>query len=472
MTDLPAEFATYTRGLMGEALYQTFLRGMSEEAPTSIRLNPFKCQAANASLSIPSQPVWWCPATGRYLEGRPAFTFDPLFHAGMYYVQEASSMFLDHVVRHLVHHPIMALDLCAAPGGKATTLRAALPKGSLLFCNEPIHTRAHILSENIQKFGHPDVIVTNNYPKDYKRSKWKFDLIACDAPCSGEGMFRKDEGAIKEWNRQNIDNCSRLQKEIISDIWDCLKPGGWLIYSTCTFNAHEDEENAAWIAQELKASFISIPIEKDWNITPSLIDSNPTYRFIPGKSRGEGLFLAAFQKQGELTPTIFDTVAPRKKNRTKNKNASQESLSSHWLKDDTYMASTCIGDSTYAIPAWWMPYMAKAKETLRILHAGIKIGYEKGKDLIPSQSLALSILLNREAFHAVELNYENAIRFLRKEAVTLPYGTPKGHILVCYRGIPLGFEKNIGNRANNLYPAEWKIKSTHTPKGTKEILTW
>lgn len=195
----------------------------------------------------------------------------------------------------------MMLDLCAAPGGKSTAVRAALPEGSLLFSNEPMRTRSQILAENVQKFGHPDMIVTNNYPRDYKKSKLQFDVILTDVPCSGEGMFRKDEGAIGEWSTQNVNNCWQLQREIVSDIWNCLKPGGILIYSTCTFNAHEDEENVNWICEELGAEVMALEgIEDAWNITRNLTGTDfPVYRFIPGVSRGEGLFMAILKKEGE-----------------------------------------------------------------------------------------------------------------------------------------------------------------------------
>lgn len=249
MKTLPEDFIQYTQELMGDELFQQLKQGITEgEAPTSIRLNPFKCKEGEDAAG---EPIPWCPSTGRYLSTRPNFTFDPWLHAGKYYVQEASSMFVDLVIRQLVHEPVMMLDLCAAPGGKSTAVRAALPEGSLLFSNEPMRTRSQILAENIQKFGHPDMIVTNSYPRDYKKSKLQFDVILTDVPCSGEGMFRKDDGAISEWSLQNVDNCWHLQREIVSDIWNCLKPGGLLIYSTCTFNAHEDEENIAWICEEL-----------------------------------------------------------------------------------------------------------------------------------------------------------------------------------------------------------------------------
>ena len=285
---------------MGDELYSRLEEGLdSQQSPVSIRLNPFKTQSLDVAAGLCDSAVPWCSATGRYLNERPNFTFDPLLHAGLYYVQEAASMIVDHIVRTFISEPVRMLDLCAAPGGKSTALRAALPEGSLLFSNEPMRTRAQILSENLQKFGHEDVIVTNNYPRDYRKAGIMFDAILADVPCSGEGMFRKDDGARAEWSQQNVDNCWQLQREIVSDIWKCLQPGGLLIYSTCTFNAHEDEENVEWIASELGADIIELPVEEPWNITPAVVGNVPVCRFLPGISRSEGLFSRSAQTRRE-----------------------------------------------------------------------------------------------------------------------------------------------------------------------------
>jgi 16S rRNA C967 or C1407 C5-methylase (RsmB/RsmF family)/NOL1/NOP2/fmu family ribosome biogenesis protein len=467
--NLPEEFLQYTRTLMGEELFSRLTCGLATEPPVSIRLNPYKCSAAKADIPCEEESVPWCD-TGLYLKERPNFTFDPLLHAGLYYVQEASSMFLHHVLKQFITEPVTMLDLCAAPGGKSTVARAALPEGSLLISNEPMRTRAQILSENIQKFGHPDVIVTNNYPADYKKTKLQFDVILTDVPCSGEGMFRKDEGAVAEWSAQNVDNCWRKQREIVSDIWECLKPGGLLIYSTCTFNAKEDEENVAWIASELGAEVLPVNISEEWNITGALIDGHPVYRFLPGKTKGEGLFMAVLRKHGEA-PDLY-AKDKGKKNKERNK---QQKISIKpnpaWIRNhEQYEIKEQKDSSFIAISKEFSHTYDIISNSLKVIHAGIKLGELKGKDIIPDQSLALSIMLNPEAFPCAELTYLQAISYLRKEAVTLPQGTPTGFVLMTYKGIPLGFEKNIGNRANNLYPAEWKIKSTHIPDGKNEII--
>ena len=487
--NLPEEFTTYTKKWMGETLFNDFLRGMQEDAPTSIRLNPFKCPpGTKITEETEIQMVPWCPSTGRYLQKRRNFTFDPLLHAGMYYVQEASSMFIDLAIRQYVREPVRMLDLCAAPGGKSTAIRASLPEGSLLFSNEPMRTRSQILSENIQKFGHPDIIVTNNYPRDYKKSKLLFDVILTDVPCSGEGMFRKDEGAIKEWSTSNVINCCQLQREIVSDVWDCLKPGGILIYSTCTYNAHEDEENVMWIKDHLGAEIMPLQVEESWNITGSLIPQETNknaaedtpyyiykgmYHFIPGRTKGEGLFLAVLRKDGSAAEvSCTKTKDKKKKNKDMAKVKGTIQLPSNWLKkqEEWYLQST--DTDVCAIRTKWKATLEEAEKSLKVIHAGVKMGSIKGKDLIPDHSLALSLELNKEAFPQAELSYEDAIKYLRKEAITLPGTLPRGYVLVTYRSVPLGWVKNLGNRANNLYPQEWKIKSTHIPEGNNNIIEW
>lgn len=410
---------------MGEELYSTLISGLADTPPVSIRLNPFKV-AKDAYLEDEEQlnglqltPVPWTK-DGYLLSERPSFTLDPLFHAGAYYVQEASSMFLDFIIRQLVMEPVTMLDLCAAPGGKTTCAMAALPEGSILYSNEPIRTRANILAENVMKFGHPDIIVTNNYAKDYAKAKKTFDVILTDVPCSGEGMFRKDPNAINEWSTSNVDSCWKLQRSIVEGIWQCLKPGGILIYSTCTFNAHEDEENVQWIIDNLGADPIALEgVKEEWNITGALKGNLPVYRFIPGKTKGEGLFMAVMRKKGETTQGSTLTL----------------------LKKDGKITLKDKG--------------------LKVMTHGINPPTQKGKKTIPDISLALSINQKENNYPHVDVDRQTAINYLRREAITLPADTPRGIVTITYEGLGLGFANNIGNRANNLYPQEWRIKTTH-----------
>ena len=424
MVQLPAVFTEKTRLLMGEERFERYLQSFEEEPPVSIRLNPMK---ASPNLSkgrefqvLDGERVPWC-RHAYYLKKRPNFTMDPLFHAGCYYVQEASSMFLDEVLRQTSPIPSQGgephssplgrlgevLDLCAAPGGKSTLLRSALPKDCVLYSNEPIRNRANILLENVTKWGYENHLVTNNYPKDYRKSKLMFDLILCDVPCSGEGMFRKDEATIREWSPQNVEKCWQLQRDIVDDAWACLNAGGLLIYSTCTFNTKENEENIRYFLEQYEdMEVVPVAIQPEWNITGSLLEgfNEPVYRFIPGISRGEGLFMCVLRKNLPPTPS-------KRRGR---------------------------------------------QEALNILTSDIK-----------HQTSALS---HHTSDIKVDLDYKSAIAYLRGEALVLPEDTPRGIVEVSFMGHPLGQAKNIGTRANNLYPKEWRIRTTHIPNEYEAIL--
>lgn len=449
--NLPESFKKYTAQLMGDELYNKFVEGLQTSASVSIRLNRSKC----ADTPADAQLVPWCDC-GYYLNERPAFTFDPLLHAGTYYVQEASSMFVHHVLQQYIKVPVQMLDMCAAPGGKSTAALGALPEGSTLLSNEPVRTRAQILAENIQKWGNPNVIVTNNYPKDYARSGLKFDVILCDVPCSGEGMFRKDDGAISEWSVQNVENCRQLQREIVCEAWKCLRPDGLLIYSTCTFNAKENEENVAWICEELGAEVLPVDINADWGITGSLCEDmkKSVYRFIPGCTRGEGLFMAVLR----ALPSEQDEHSNGGK-RVKTKPLKAAVDVAKYLQAPEQLNIHTHGNDIIAMPKIMAEQYETATNKLRIVHAGIKTGTIKGKDFIPDHSLALSTELNRKAFANVEISYEQAINYLRRDAIELPADTPRGFVILTYKNHPIGFVKNIGNRSNNMYPQEWRIRS-------------
>lgn len=469
---LPNDFILQMKDIIGDENSRRLCDALAEKATVSIRLNRAKTSDIPFDTDTVGKPVAWCN-DGFYLKERPLFTLDPLLHAGAYYVQEASSMFLSHVVGTLLGKrtadddiektdlaPLAILDMCAAPGGKSTILRTMMPQDSLLIANEPIGRRANILSENIQKQGFPNTIVTNNYPKDFSRSGIMFDFILCDVPCSGEGMFRKDHQAIEEWSPQSVAKCQALQREIVSEAWKCLRDGGTMIYSTCTFNTRENEENIRWIADELGGKVIDIPTEPSWNISGSLLkDFNmPVYRFIPGKTEGEGLFMAVIRKKGDTTIYSKANRNIKGKNRNNGKNGTVD-LSKYIRRADDFTTIETDGDIV-AFPKMWEQIYKTARKNLRIVHAGITIGQTKGRDFIPHQALALSTILKKDAFPCVDLEYEDAIKYLRKESIELHGDVPRGYVVVCYKGLPLGFVKNIGNRSNNLYPNEWRVRMT------------
>ena len=457
--NLPQAFIERTRQLLGEEQYPSFEQALQTEVPVSIRPNRLKCDQ-----SVDGEPIPWA-SSGIYLKNRPTFTFDPFFHAGCYYVQEASSMFVERVLQEYVNDPVVMLDLCAAPGGKSTLCRTALPEGSLLVANEVMRNRSQVLAENLIKWGHPDVVVTNNDPADFTELTHLFDVILTDVPCSGEGMFRKDQVAVDEWSVENVDICWKRQRRILSDIWPTLKPGGILIYSTCTFNREEDEDNVAWIAKELGADVLPVSIEADWGITGNLIGKDfPVYRFLPHRTKGEGFFLAVLRKhEGEL-----EKVALRSEKKKKGKENKQPLVvpkeAKSWLENATAYSYEMKDTSIVAFPIAYEQVYALLQHYLKVIHAGVSLGEIKGKDLIPQHSLAMSTDLSDDVFPKAELSYEQAIAYLRKEGLVLGADVPRGYVLVTYQQVPLGFVKNIGNRANNLYPQEWRIRSGYLPE--------
>lgn len=455
MKHIPIKFKQQIIGQIGEKEGQALCEALTTDAPVSVRLNEAK--QGETPKDVLTEPVPWCES-GRYLGSRPFFTLDPLFHAGGYYVQEASSMFVERAFRQIDIHPQRVLDLCAAPGGKSTLWRSLLPDGTLLVANEPIRQRAMILSENMAKWGHPDVVVTNAYPADFAPLANFFDVIAADVPCSGEGMFRKDDVAIEEWSPEAVVHCAERQWQIISDVWPALREGGYLVYSTCTFNREEDEDQVARICSELGAELVDVPVEPSWGICGDTTQRQlPVAHFFPHKARGEGFFLALLRKtSGE------SVVSKKKKNKGRNaKGASVQGgkVVAEWLNDNEEFKLFSPDDvHICAVRKKLSDDVERVCNTVRSLTAGILVAEGKGRKYVPTTELALSTQLRQDAFPHADLTYEQAIAYLRKETLTLPAEMPRGHVLACYEGHPLGFLNNLGSRANNLYTAEWRIR--------------
>ncbi|MBR1889298.1 MAG: rRNA cytosine-C5-methyltransferase [Alloprevotella sp.] len=446
---LPDAFVQEMTALLGTDEATALCCALEDEAPVSIRLNAAK------TASLEGEPVGWC-ADGRYLESRPRFTLDPLFHSGCYYVQEASSMFIEQAVQTINLHPQRVLDLCAAPGGKSTLLRSLLPDDCLLVCNEPIKPRHHILAENLAKWGHPNVAITHNFAHDFRPLQGFFDVILADVPCSGEGMFRKDPASRTEWTPQSPENCATLQHSIIEDIWPCLRQGGFLIYSTCTYNRLEDEDNVKWICEALGAELVPVSTRPEWQIYGDATgNSLPVYHFYPHHARGEGFFLALLKKTAETTQK--DTSVKKKQNGLFQQ-IKDNSLKQYLTIPDNYLLGQANDGFIYALPAFSARDMLLLRQHLHCVSTGLCLFEQKGKKLVPQAELALSTALRTEAFPRVNLSHEEALNYLRRNALSLPEA-PHGYVLICYENHPLGFANNLGSRANNLYPKEWSIKN-------------
>lgn len=398
---LPSDFMELMRTHWGDEQAEALFEGLRQEPTVSVRFNSHKTRRLAVSPRLQTDPVAWCP-DAYYLAERPAFTFDPLFHAGAYYVQDASSMYLAEMLRRYLpgDTPVTALDLCAAPGGKSTLLADRLPAGSLLVSNEPMRKRAQVLAENMEKWCGPFTsdgtseypvrsVVTQNFPDEFSRFRDTFDFLLADVPCSGEGMFRKDEQAVRDWSLQNVRQCVGRQRDILCSILPALKPGGLLIYSTCTFNRFEDEEQVAWLANDFRLQLLE------------------ERHFFPGRDRGEGLYMAALRK-----PLTAEGSA----------------------------------DAEHGAPSGSPQSSSRSRKPLTFL---------KALNVLPIQN---PIPMDAPV---VELSYDQAIAYLRHEALHL--AAPRGLVAVAYRGFLLGTAKSVGTRLNNLYPSEWRIRTTYSP---------
>ena len=462
---LPEDFTRYATRLLGPAEADEFLHSLQTEAPVSLRWNP---KADRLRPSGPT-PVAWCD-TGLYLDRRPAFTLDPLLHAGCYYVQEASSMYLEQALRRYAAGATVALDLCAAPGGKSTHARSLLPDDCLLVANEVVRPRSLVLAENLTKWGHPAVVVTNNDPADFAPLEDFFDLIVADVPCSGEGMFRKDPAAAAQWSPQAVENCRLRQRRILTDIWPSLHPGGLMVYSTCTYHTAENEENVLWASRELGADILPLDSPPAWGVTGSLLPGAdvPVSRFLPHRTRGEGFFLAVLRKHGDAPRCQPARAASRKAKGRKGQTAAPsvpakavDAALEGWLASPADFRPAMPGTDICAFPARFAAELEALQAVLRVLGAGIPLATPRGNSLLPAHGLALSTALATDAFPRAETDLDTALAYLRHEAIALP-AAPRGIVLLTYRDVPLGFAKNLGTRANNLYPAEWRIRTSHT----------
>lgn len=440
-------------GFHKEAFLQVHASG---EQVTSVRFNAAK-QAllqgewAQMQQQGPLQPVPWC-ANAWYLPQRPSFTLDPLLHGGLYYVQEASSMFLWHVLSQVVGTStagMRVLDLCAAPGGKSTLLSAYFTD-ALVVSNEVIKARSAVLVENITKWGAANVVVTNNDPKDFSGLEGYFDVIVVDAPCSGSGLFRRDAAAVEEWSPDNVQLCSQRQQRILADILPALKPGGWLIYSTCSYSEEEDEHIIDWLLQSFNLKNVPVPLPAVWNVvaTQSPAAKGEGYRFFPDQVKGEGFFIAAFQQQG-------GTAFHGRKKQLPAAGKQEAAMAAQWVKPNAGLYYFMQQEHVLAIAEQWQEEVALLQKQLYLRKAGVNIGAVKGKDLVPAHELALSLLLHPDLTR-VKVDLENALQYLRKKEMNIDTAS-KGWALAVFQGIALGWMKLLPNRVNNYYPTEWRI---------------
>lgn len=445
--NLPENFVAQMQHILG-AEYSTFAESLEQERPTAIRLNPRKKVTNDVLFGQETEPVKW-NADGRYLPQRPVFTLDPAFHAGAYYVQEASSMFVAEAAKQTLdfEKPVRVMDLCAAPGGKTTLLASLLNEKSLLVANEVIKSRVAPLKENLEKWGFPNYIVSNHDPEDMIDLEGFFDLVLTDAPCSGEGLFRKDPKARNEWSVDSVQLCSARQKRILQAAAMLVAPNGYLCYSTCTYNEKENQENAKWLTQTADFEEVKLNIPAEWNIT----EKSFGYQFFPHKTKGEGFYLAIFRKtqgsRAEVRGKVKFNRVPQKK----------VELLKKWLANPEYFDFYEKPEGAIvAIPTNLANEYSTILRVLQKRSSGFEIGQFKGEDFIPSHDLALSTAISTDLPH-VDLSKEDALKFLKKEQISVE-NAQNGWLLARYEGLNLGVMKVIGNRMNNYLPKEWRIR--------------
>jgi 16S rRNA C967 or C1407 C5-methylase (RsmB/RsmF family)/NOL1/NOP2/fmu family ribosome biogenesis protein len=424
-----------------------FFEALQHAPQTSIRLNKSK----KVAVFKDAKSVPWC-ALGGTLADRPAFTEDPLWHAGAYYVQESSSMFLNALVQAIVKdmpEPIV-LDLCAAPGGKTTTLLDALPDSALVVANEIIKSRVNVLQENLIKWGKPNVVIANNDPKHFQKLPAFFDIILVDAPCSGEGLWRRDEKAMEEWSMEHVQLCQTRQTRINHDIIASLKPGGVFIYSTCTFNQFENENQVALLCQTYGLIPKKIKFPADWPLTTT---DDYQFKFLPHKVPGEGLFVAVL-----TLPESNDHSNKNTKHAKLNFLPKKMLPSVHAFLDQPLLFDYFVeNDFVFAFPKDKMPIYEQLREALYIKYAGVCMGkLDKNGNLIPEHALALSVHIH-SSIPRVDLQLNEALVYLKKGSLTPANNWPIGWCLACYQQQPLGWMKVLPNRVNNYFPAEYRI---------------
>lgn len=455
MAVFPKEFIEITRDVFGSRAQQVLDALESGESVTAVRANPSKISASDlrSRFASAAADVPW-RGDAFYLSERPVFSLDPLLHAGAYYVQDPAAMFVGSEADALITHenrPLRVLDLCAAPGGKSTCLAAALGGEDLLVANEVIGSRAGILAENLVKWGSFNTVVTNADPKNIGNAYLSFDIILADVPCSGEGMFRKDAGALAEWSPENVNLCAQRQRRIVADVWDSLAEGGWLIYSTCTFNSSENDGNVEWICRELGAELISLAAPASGGSGRPTWGAMPTkygLQFAPGITRGEGQYVAVMRK-----------TSAAKAGKQGKPSKPSKGVPCSWVLPDMKCVEveTSAGRMIKAYPVTLEGSIRQIETSLRTIRSGVAVASVKGRDLVPQADLALNQVFARDAFPQVELSKEQALQFLRCEALQLP-DAPKGFLTVTYDNLPLGFVKNLGTRANNLFPQSWRLR--------------
>jgi 16S rRNA C967 or C1407 C5-methylase (RsmB/RsmF family)/NOL1/NOP2/fmu family ribosome biogenesis protein len=451
-TKILKKYKAFLMSFYGETFTNELIDIIVETTPNiSIRKNPQKIDKQIFGIDLKIKVPW--SNHGNYLIHRPNFAYNPIYHAGGFYVQESHSMFLEKVIDLIFENQEckIILDLCASPGGKSTHILSLINKKCLLVSNEISSKRNFILTENLVKWGYENVVVTQNEPEDFSHLSNFFDIVLVDAPCSGEGMFRKNKNAINEWSEKIVRMCSNRQKKILNAIWPCIKRNGYLIFSTCTLNPYENEENVRWLVKNFEAEVIQLPFDKTWDV----IDTGVGLLFMPSKNHGEGFFISLIQKKdGNETNYFLPQKIP----------LFMPELNKIKTKKETELAFFKNFDNLYAINkshqavAWFL------KNNLKVKKLGLWIGYFTNKDFIFTHEYAVSNIINNLEFPLINVDYTQALNYLRKNEIRdqemqFSCRTTDKNYLVQFEGLNLGFARKVDNKLKNMYPIEWRLRS-------------
>lgn len=433
-----------------------------EQVPT-VRIHPHKFPAVPEEYTshLRGEPVPWS-TMGRYLRTRPVFTLDPLLHAGAFYVQEASGMFLETCLRQILpgDRPLRVLDLCAAPGGKSTLLLALLPPGSVLVSNEVIRSRVPILTENLIKWGMPNVVVTSHDPVEFGRLPGFFDLILVDAPCSGSGLFRRDPELMSTWSPEAVVHCRKRQERILRDVLPALRQGGMLVYSTCSYSPLENEGVAQWLIDHGGMEPVTLDIDPSWGLAIS-DEGPPAYRFFPHRLKGEGFFLACFRNFRQWDPDPQLRPARRRDGGLHGASAREALPWRRFLREDAglrILKNAFRRESFFAFPSESLGVLELIHGELYPKYAGVELGRLAGSEAVPAHALAL--LHTGVQGVSVSLKMKQALSFLRCADTGLSDlpGPSEGWTRAEFGGLGLGWMKRLGRRTNNYYPRAWRIR--------------
>ena len=452
MKALPIAFTERMRKQLGAEEAESLFAALDSVSPVAVRLNPAKCGEEGVWSS--GEAIAWSK-NGRKLKERPSFTLDTAFHAGAYYVQEAASQFIDYIIAGEELQGKRVLDMCSAPGGKTTIYSTAVGEEGLVVANEYVRSRANVLADNVRKWGMGNVLVTNNAPEHIAQFEGWFDMVAVDAPCSGEGMFRKEEVAREDWSEEAVKMCAARQLSIVREAWQSLRDGGLFIYSTCTFNEDEDEGLLRAFIEETGDVFEpaqSVEIDDAWGIVKGEVGAFHTFRFFPHKTDSEGLFVAIARK---AEPTTQRTPKARKRVMQEVDKNSRKELAK-WLQHPDYYTFAMVADTIYAYPSVQFKAVQTLSEGLTAIYSGVAMGQIfKGK-LKPDWALSQYIGFERTAVAVEEVDEERALDYLRKRDIAVG-DMAEGINLITHKGRALGFAKRVGARCNNLYPNSLKI---------------